>query len=134
METKRTLHSVRIRDDLWNVLTAWINNDHNRGIQDFFEEAIKEKLGLEGNINEEIQERNKEITKLQELNRLSEEFLKSNNKKEDVLEDTRKKALKGLLTTNLKEWTPMNKKHAIKVGKFKDRAELESWVLERQKD
>ena len=47
------------------------------------------------------------------------------------LDDTEKRRLNSLSTllkTNWKDWTSMNKAHAIKVGKFKSRDELEEWV------
>lgn len=66
----------------------------------------------------------------QEIDTLIKEY--SERKEDDKLKDSRLKSLNDLLKTNFKEWTSLNKKHAMEVGKFKDKVELEKWVKEHQ--
>lgn len=133
MTETKTLHSVRVRNDLWNAFLIWQTNEYHNSFQDFVEECLLEKLGLKGDIREEILKREKEIVKLRELNRASEDFLKNNSKKTETLEKARIKTLDMLLKEPYDKWTSMNKNYAMKVGKFKDRADdLERWVKNHQ--
>jgi len=61
------------------------------------------------------------------LNNISN--MESESRKDlDDTEKHRLNSLSTLLKTNWEDWTSMNKAHAIKVGKFKSRDELEEWV------
>lgn|GEM_PF-6579447 len=61
------------------------------------------------------------------LNNISN--IESESRKDlDDTEKHRLNSLSTLLKTNWEDWTSMNKAHAIKVGKFKSRDELEEWV------
>lgn len=120
---------------------------HNLTFSQLMDKAIRDiliSLNQVPIIDQEISRKDIEINKIrqeqetlqslkQQLNNLTLKLVEIKNNGND-LEEKRNKTLSHLLKTPLKEWTGMNKNFAVRAGKFKDKNEMENWVLSQQKE
>lgn len=122
------MHPVRIREDVWIALQFYLGD---KSFQQFIDEVVVEKIGF---TQRDIEETEKEIARLQDLNKKRTEYMKLEKSYQDDIIQHRERALDGILEKPWNEWTALNKRHALEAGKFKDPVDLGEWVTTYQRN